>query len=449
MLMEREELKYGIKLGKTQLRFNGKLLFAGPLFWMLYQFVIGFADIILDTWILKVIADEVHFQVMDFSTGVGYNIMFFAIMFVIWNALYVVGRTQQGIYPQTNKSRFVANIIPEYVFIAGMSVCSLIFNGILFFALSLIERYSENTVLVGRLLPVEIGIVGLTVCAYGLLIQSVFLFIASLIRKYKIWCIMVPLVMVAYLVNDVDAFWRMIFGVGGFYFDEASLGVLLLKVVVTHLVLNILSYVLEVSTEFLAVNAFDKKKAIPLAVFAGIVLVAIIIGIGNLTFSVSEPEADVQWLEDGVENTKEESVEVDISHLEEGSVIEVETIGNIELPYIDSASSYEYEITDTLYVTYMGAGEEVVVIGDTLVLTYGEGACIEDGLDIYPYLEPEFTYELEGNTLTISYELNNPNVHILYVQNGMASKFSSRTMENVTETGSWGYEPATLMIGME
>ncbi len=442
MFMERKELKYGIKLGKMQLRLVSGSFIVLALVFFINEFFNGTMGALLSMLFLEA---EYGYSLTTISTPLISFVVYLVIGLIVWNGSYRKRRISQEIYPQTNKSRFVANVLGEYVFVVGMTLCVLVLTTLLAYVLPVIIAHTENSVLVGRLTGMDILITGIVTLGFGLLIQSVVLFIASAIRKFKSWCFIVLAICAVWVRIDLMSLWILVQMIWNFYFDESSLLMFLCKVVITHLILNVASYILEIYTEFYAQGMSKKKKILLVVTFIMIPIICLI-GVGEVAFSIGGAT-----YEEGVEVNLEEvtgetdnQIVIDVSHLEPGTVIQVEGSGTVCLP--DESGNMEYDYDDGLYVRYM---DDLVVDGDTLILEYVPGVSIEQGLDIYPYLEPEFQYELEGNVLKLSYELMNKNIQIIQITNPLAGKYNP---DSKASSGGWGiysyysYSPAVLNI---
>ncbi len=442
MFMERKELKYGVKLGKMQLRLVSASFITMTMIFFINEFFNGAMGALLSMLFLEA---EYGYSLTIISTPLISFVVYLAIGLIVWNSSYRKRRISQEIYPQTNKSRFVANVLGEYVFVVVMTLCVLVLTTLLAYVLPVIVAHTENSVLVGRLTGTDILITGIVTLVLGLLIQSVVLFIASAIRKFKIWCFIVPAICVVWVRMDLTSFWNFVEMIWSFYFDESSLFMFICKVLITHLILNVASYILEIYTEFY-VQGMSKKKKILLVVTFIMIPIICMIGVGEMSISIGEAtyEESVEVNLEEVTGEEENQIVIDVSHLEPGTVIQVEASGNVTLP--DESGNKEYDYDDGLYVSYM---DDLVVDGDTLILEYVPGVSVEQGLDIYPYLEPEFQYELEGNVLKLSYELMNKNIQIVQITNPLAYKYNANSE---VSSGGWGvysyysYSPAMLYI---
>ncbi len=448
MFMEREEFRYGIKLGKIQFKY-GAFCYALAICFLVQIMFGDYMDIIVNHY-MGIEPD----QLIEFSTGMLYCMVLYLVGFIIWGCIYKTNRTAQEIYPQTNKSRFVANILSDYIMVITMTASSFIINLSLYILLPLIVSKWGNAVLVDGMTMRDVLITTAVVCGYGLLIQSVVLFIFSCIRKFKLWTISVPCICLAWIAYDNNQFFTITMAIGGFYFQEMSFPLLIMKLVLTHLILNAISYLLEVYTEFRG-SGMSRKQGIAFAIAIGMITICNIVVVGNLMFSVSDDTYNVTVEEmdevemgsaDGTMGTEVERIIIDVSHLEEGTNIELETSGYVFIPNTERETVYyDSENEHYLYLYW----DDLVVDGDDLVLKYFIGKEVYDGVDIYSYIQPELTYELVGNTLKIGYECMNPDVKILYINNGIAGRFK---LDREVETNllyGYGYIAATLYIQVE
>lgn len=449
MFMEREEIRYGIKLGKIQFKYVGSYSCAFGLALLLQIFFGNYISIIVHNF-LEVELD----QIIEFSTGMGNCVMFYVIGFIIWGCMYKTNRTSQEIYPQTNKSRFVANILSDYIMIVIMTISSFLLNLSLFVMLPMIASQWGNAVVVDGLTMRDVLIITVVACGYGLLIQSMLLFIFSCIRKFKLWTISVPAICVAWFTYNYEQFFSFIIGVWGFYFQEPSFVLLVAKLILTHMMLVAISYLLEVHTKFHG-DTMNRKQGIAFAIVVGIITIFNVVVLGNFVLSADHDTSNLTVQEGGVyESTSREAehIVIDVSHLEEGTTIEIETSGDIELPtYEGEVTYYDSAFEHSLYLYYENdfIEDDLVVDGDELVLKYFMGIDLYNGVNVYSYIEPEITYELEENTLKIGYECTNPDVKILYVDNWIAGRYM---LDKEVESGS-RYEyycsPASLYIQVD
>lgn len=439
MFMEREELIYGVKLGKEQFNGWGKslcVLAIGPLFFIS---MCNFMPLILEhylggEWILP--------QMVEFSMGTASIIMIMLLQFYIWETMYKIKSEAMKIYPQTNKSSFIATIIPEYGMIICGIIVSILINLSLFVVLPLLAAYQDNTILVESLKVKDIFVNAIVVFGYGLLFQSIIGLIHSLARKFKMWCLCIYMLPMIWLVYDFNTFFPFVFQVIGFYGDETSLVLFIIKVVITHIVFNILSYFLGVHTE----NNNGKMRGKELKGFIVVMLVMILTLTGVIMFSLSELTDETADTDLGMEEESyevSEQISLDVSYLEKGSVIKIETAGNIEL--CDEIE--EVYTTEEEYCLYLESMDELVVDGDTLVLNYNVGVDTVEENDEYSYIQPELTYELQGNVLKLEYECENPDVTILYVESKMFDVYIED--DGVYISSGYYYSPATLSIAFE
>lgn len=427
MFMERDELIYGVKLGRRQIN---SFLF------IIIGIVLG--NTLFNNFIPLIshyIFPMSYMQVLTFDTSI-FNLVFVLILGVImWAGTYRKRSIAQEIYPHTNRSRFVSNVFMDYVIIAGIVLSSVINNILMITILPFLAGRNENTVLVGGIMIQDIFIVAIIVMAYGLLLQSLILLIVSCVRKFRLWCFTVVFVMGLWIKQDLNGFVSVALKIWRFFIEEPSLIMLVCKAVVIHVIFLVLSYILDTNTEFYP-DIVKKKK---LRVVGAVAVVAILIyGVSGTSVSVgdySEPDIYTEQVEE------QEEILIDVSHLEKGSEIQIEMEGSIVL--VDEGSQVYY--TDKLYVEYV---DDLIVDGDTMTLYYYEGCNVENGLDLYEYMEPEFTYELEGNVLKLSYQFNREDVQIFYVRNSIAGKYNPDRLIEDNIFNESGYSPTTLWIDL-
>lgn len=438
MFMEREELIYGVKLGKEQFNGWGRPVSVFAIVPLFFISMCNFMPLILDhflggEWILP--------QTVGFSMGTASILAIMLLQFYIWENMYKIKSEAVKIYPQTNKSSFIATIIPEYGIIICGIIVSILINLSLFVVLPLLATYQDNTILVESLKAKDILVNAIVAFGYGLLFQSIIGLIYSLVRKFKIWCICIYMLPMIWLVYDLNTFFTFVFQVIGFYGDETSLVLFIIKVVVTHIILNTLSYFLGVHTE----NNNRKMRGKELKGFIVVMLVMILTLTGVIMFSLSELTDETAGVDLSTEEAYEvsEQISLDVSYLEKGSVIKIETAGNIELcDEIEEIYSTEEE-----YCLYLESMDELVVDGDTLVLNYNVVVDTVEENDEYSYLQPELTYELQGDVLKLEYECENPDVTILYVKSEMLDVYIED--DGVYISSGYYYSPATLSIAFE
>ncbi len=415
--MGRTEFRYGIKLAKLQMRYCNAVY--------IFVIVLYLVNMIFDNYVGIVVANFIggeHFYIDRVSTGIGLVLAIYAFVFCWMEIMYGKLRTSQEIYPQNNKSRFVANAIGKYAFILFMTLLSMIRSIALMVLLPALEKSNHDLALTSNLMIRDVFIIGAVVFGYGILIQSMLLFLFSCIRKFKLWMYVFLLMIIMWLTNDYNSLFTVIYKMIQFYSNEEVLMLFLCKTIATFLVLTFLSYVLGIYTEFHS-EQMGKKQVLS---FVGLVVgtfVIIIIGVGNLSFTVytDDVETETFVIENGFYETSDCNVsEIDVSHLEQGSEIEIETVGKIEVQEEDNWSVTDWS-DDQLRVV---CKESLIVEGDTIYLEYYEGSARENGVDLFTYLEPQFTYELDGNTLRLCYEMKNPNVYVIDVSNRFAEQFN-------------------------
>ncbi len=437
MFMEREEFRYGIALGKLQLRYCSIGYIVGM--------IVYIVDMIFDNFVgIAVInsMNEAHFRIEHVTTGIGFILAIYTLVFLIMGSAYRQFRTSQEIYPQNNKSRFVANAMADYAYILGMTLSSMLIGiGLLIF-LPILEKNNSNIALTGSFMIQDIFIIAAVVFGYGILIQSIVLLIFSCIRRFKIWMCAFVLVLVMWMSYDYSSLFAIVWKMVQFYTKESVLLWFLIKVILTFLILTCCSYMLAVYTEFHG-GEMKRKQKLSFVGVVGILFVSILIGVGSLSFTVYT-ETEVLISDEEVVDSNREGIEIDVSHLEPGTEIQVEAIGNIEMP-TGNISGESYDNDDYLHVVC----EDVLIVeGDTMYLDYLKGSSVENGVDVYDYLQPEFTYELEGNILKLEYEIKNPNVFIINVKNQFAEKFNAESKIDSQLFGVYGYATSMLYIEM-
>lgn len=437
MFMEREEFRYGIALGKLQLRYCSAGYIVGMIVYIVNMIFDNFVGIAVINSM-----NEAHFRIEQVTTGIGFILAIYALVFLIVGSTYRQFRVSQEIYPQNNKSRFVANAMGDYACILAMTLSSMVISTGLMIFLSVLEKNNSNIALTGSLMTQDIFIIAAVVFGYGILIQSILLLIFSCIRRFKIWMFAFVLVLVMWMSYDYNSLFAVVWKMVEFYTSESVLLWFLIKAVLTFLILTWCSYMLAICTEFHR-GEMRRKQIFSFVGVVAVLLVSIVIGVGSLSFTVYT-ETEVLVSEEEIADSNRDRMEIDVSHLEPGTEIQVEAMGNIEMP-LENISEESYDNDDYLHVVC----EDVLIVeGDTMYLEYQTGSSVENGVDVYDYLKPEFTYELEGDVLKLGYEMKNPDVFIINVKNQFAEKFNVESEIDSQLFGVYGYATARLYIEM-
>ena len=393
MFMEKSELSNTIALTKLKLNANKKT-------------TIGLTVIVILLFLLNLIPALIYiFQVADtvvYRIMQDYSILFSVgviIAIIILTTTYRQTNGYYSVYPQTNNSRFISSQIIIYFLFACAAIISLIFYLIQYGIFKIISILNENIILAYKF---DLGFVikgFFVLLIYGFIIISIISLIGVLIRKFRIYAIVVFIIIIGLLFTNISKVIMYLPSVLGFLINESDSILFFVKGLTVWIVFCILSLIINKYTVYYK-SYFKFSKLIIIGIcIAGIFITTISImyvsptkTYTNETTTIYENETTTTY-DMGVEES--EQIILDASEIPKGTKINiVSNLNNQE----DSSSD------NTLSRLYLG---DTTVLdnfnGNKVIINYRLPTYEINNYDLIACVNPKLTAEFDGNTLNIHY----------------------------------------------
>ena len=408
MLVGKDELKNAWQLTKVRLSNakSGKL----PIFAGIVGVIYLVSLILYFVWLRPGNGALESYQWQD------YSLLFLGVLLItifVFAANYRMSNRNYEVFPQTNTSRFLSSQACTYILIITCALALLLMYLIVYGITALLAAIFTVIHLVYAFDPLFV-IAGFFVFIVWLsLFTAVVSLIAALIRRFKLYAILVFAVATGVLIARLGHVIELTRITLGFILFEQSVLLFLLKGIALWIVLFICAFLVNKFTVYY-------KDSIRLsAQRIAIVVLASALGFTTPTFFVT-PDASLVIIDDrnGFEYSWEaEQIEIDVSALPNGTRITIEPGANVALIPSDSVAEIHYgggtitvvyedktieEYPDGYLLVYYP--EELSSInGNKLVIIFNAARVVLNSYDLMALTHPTFEARLEGTRLYLDY----------------------------------------------
>ncbi len=401
MSMVKNELNNTMKLFRVKIHASKRIY---P--WLFLAFGILFLTSSAST-VVSIFNEKVNgaliYRINDYSSIL---VVGLSIGLLISMALYRTFNDYWSVLPQTNTARFVSTQLLSHAIVLIFGLLSLmlyllqqglfkfttIFSPYVYFALD----FDFLFVVTGFFVFI----------AYSSLIAALYGLIGVILRKWKIYAVIIMIAISALLIANSEWTSRNIPKIFDFLFDEPSLLWFFAKAVVIWLVMTAVSLLINYYTVY---HQSVKKLSVAGIVLLSVVILFSISVVPVVLFSSSTGSSGFLQMESYGETdyfAGFNKITIDISHLKKGSAIRIKANENIVVP-----DSNRYSLNR--YAMYLNSTEEMGSIkGDTLTVLYQFPRYEADGINVINYTNPKLTAELDGDTLVLAYTYDKAHIII-------------------------------------
>jgi len=430
MFMVKEDRHNIINLTKAKLRSSKKgfLIYSViMIFVMLINLISFFSSIFKETDAPSFLSSQ------DLSLSIYIGLI---IGFIIMNFLYRTQNDYLSIFPQTNNSRFLSTLLTSYITIIMVGLTILLMFLIQYGTMKVISLFHRNIFFA---LDFDFGFIMigfLTFLMYSFLAFSFMTLIATIIRKFRIYA------MIVFITIGVTAFVNIPWIIDILpttlvpILTDKSILWFFIKTIVLLIIINIISITINHFTVYYKTVRISKFIS-SLFVFVGLFFtIAFTMFIG--TWSFFAPRESTSNIKEITSSDTENqpginTIDFDISDLEKDSKINIITKGNI-LTYNMNVSWND----DNRYNMSYDVSQSIKVTGNKLTIIYSYPLDTNNGINTLNYVNPKFSANMKGNTLYLNYEYTK-NIEIVYLPIWyMAGQFEYYKDKNITGQG-FGY----------
>jgi len=356
--------------------------------------------------------------------------------FIIMNFLYRTQNDYLSIFPQTNNSRFLSTLLTSYITITMVGLTILLMYLIQYGTMKVISIFHSNIFFA---LNFDFGFVMigfLTFLMYSFLAFSFMTLIATIIRKFRIYA------MIVFIAIGVTAFANIPWIIDILpttlvpILTDKSILWFFIKTIALLIIMNIISITINHFTVYyktVGISKFKSSIFVFVALFFTIAF-TMLVGTG-LFLAPRESTSNVKEITSSHTEYQPSlyTLDFDISDLVKNSKINIITKGNI-LAYNMNASWND----DNQFNMSYDVSQSIKVTGNKLTIIYRYPIDIYNDINSLNYVNPKFSATMKGNTLYLNYEYTK-NVEIIYLPIWyMAGQFEYYKDKNIT-VQAFGY----------
>lgn len=382
MFMGNGEIKNTLSLTKVKLRTSGIYMFRAVAAIMLIYLAVLLPNIITA---LKYHATVVDIRIFDYSfycfIGISIAVITMCLRYKNTNDYY-------SVFPQTGNSRFLSSQIILYLWLALISIISLVLYLFQLCVFKLLSKFNRNILFAFRI-DAGMTFIGVIVFfVYGSMMIAFFSLAASLIRRFNTIAIVVMLLIAALLLTSEKGLFNVIADSLKFFNTEGSLFLFFLKGILAWLLLFASSLAVNRFTSYYKVQRVYKNSIVAAVGIVALIIISII----RSTVIDTDPvvnygsyRTNYKFYNSDVWAYKE--IELDASEFE--NLSEISVVSNID------ENDYMFQGYHQDYLPYS--------TGDTIVVTYQLPVHITNNYDLTKVMNQKFTAKLNGNVLSLTY----------------------------------------------
>jgi hypothetical protein len=321
-----------------------------------------------------------HSTVTSYNGTVYANWAFFLMLCacIYHTSLYREFNVRHQVFPQTDKSRYIA-----YILFCYLSYIKILLFSIALYLLQcgsgLLLDFIKGNVEFAYEFSIFFLFTGFIVqLLYGFILISIILLIGVFDRKFKWWfrILFTGLILIIWLTRDSGWFMKGI----GFLTKETSLLLFILKAFILLLLMIGSSYMLNSITKFYKPEKNFSQVHVVFAVFL-VVICFLFLNIGNTALEQSAHNSITNDIDDAKE---EELLRIDVSNVAKGSTLQLNFINTNKVNYgLNYHESFTNFTEDQLQIEFIPVRN------------------IINQIDMTSFTQPKIEAELVNNTLTI------------------------------------------------
>ena len=403
------------------------------------------------------IAGNSDFGVYNYSLT-DYSASFFLgviVAVIVIAFMYRQMNDKLSVFPQTNNSRFISTQILGYMIVVGVAATALVMYLLCYASVSILSAFVDNIYLA---LDFNAGFIAagfFIFLAYSFLIVALIELAAACLRKWTYYAAAILTALIVLAIVNIGPVVDYAPKVLSFLINEQSVVFLILKAAALWLMIVAASLVINRFTVYHKSAAKRLGVKIACVVIAVVVVIAVpaVLMYSSNTVSGSgvAPVPENQNVDDFIGDfySGSERIRIDASHLPRGSRIDIrgESI-------ILAAGGAVVVTGGRNTMAYVGGMDLLSDLqGDTIVIEYRPPFYHVNGISLFDYANPRLDAYLDGETLYLSYAVENAHVVILPIW-GIARQFEGfrdrgLLTENLLGFSAGGSMNANINISVE
>jgi len=416
MFMVKNEFANTIDLLKVRMALQKKPIAIIALF---------FAVIFVGVVVINIYNATRYSEVLRWQHFSEISVWVFLTCYVVAMRSYRSSNDRLSVFPQTKKSRYVSWLLFGYIItiliFVGILLAHLLHHGALW--LLVLMGYDIRFALGFDIVFLIVGC--LVYIAYAFLFIAFIELIGAILRKWRIYAIMVFTLLASLIIANFFRFADAFFNMLEFLTSEPSLLNFFLKAAGLWVLMTALALIINHFTVYHKSHGPILQKG---TVVGSVILVAVMVIILPLSVGFFDAEEDSYyststfdedyWDEwDSLWNQARDELQIDISHLPRGSSINV--VGeNTEIfrlrgeRVLRSRGLHKVVIVEDFFDGVDGFLDDIQA--DTLLLSLSTPWAVFEGVEVFQsYGNPQLTVRLVDDTLYINYTVENPYVVVL------------------------------------
>lgn len=382
MFMGNGEIKNTLSLTKVKLKTTGSYMFRAVAAIILIYLAVLLPNVIT---VLKYHSTVIDIKLYDYSF---YSFIGITIAVITMCLRYKNTNDYYSVFPQTSNSRFLSSQIILYLWLALISIISLVLYLFQLCMFKLLSKFNRN-ILFAFDLDAGLTFIGVIVFfLYGCMMIALFSLAAALIRRFNTIAIVVILLIAALLLTSEKGLFKAIADSLDFFNKEGSLALFFLKGIFTWLLLFAGSLAVNRFTSYYKAQRVYKNSIVAAVGIAALIIISII----RSTITENEPTVNYGSYRTN-NNFFNNDVWIDKEIVLDAS--EIEDLSNVSV--VTNIEENDNMFQGYLYGTLPSSS------GDKIVVTYRLPVDITNNYDLTKAMNPKFTAQLNGNVLNLTY----------------------------------------------
>lgn len=388
MFISKKDLQNTLSLYKIRRQENKGpmlILFGLPVFLFAFDFI-GIITRIFTTSDAPAI-----FELRTYSLFGLFSVIVIAIAFL---SEYKKHTKQHEVFPQSNKSRFLSYVLYNYVLLFKLSLISLVLYLTQYGIISLISNFVSGVQFVYSFTLTFVLCGYLVNLLYGFLAIATIILLGALDRKYGILFRFIIIVFAALLFFNNGFLGNYLLNLLGYWTKDPSLISFSLKSICLWLVLTGFTLIINTHTVYYKTqNSILSAKTISaIGIITVAAIVIPILLVGNSTIITTLDDHTNLAVKDMFKPSERyKTIPLSTSHLKSGDTINVVTNCNFENEnlYLSSYNASDVRLENEVYY---------------LKISYTLPVNVKGTFNLFNYIEPKITANLEDKTLYLNYE---------------------------------------------
>ncbi len=293
-----------------------------------------------------------------------------------------------SVFPQTGTSRFLSTQFILYLWLAFVSLLSLVVYMIQFVIFKLLSMLNSNIILAFR---ADLGLVLTGVFIfflYGMIMISFFSLMATLIRKFNEIAIAILMIIAAILITSEEGLFKTIANISSFLTKEPKISIFLMKGLLVWLILFVTAFLVNRSTVYYKTQRKYKNSIVTAVGVASLILISIVragISVDGRNIVITNSFKNFSFHDDEYDIWQDKTILLDASDYKDLSPITVTT---------------NFDLSDNMMTP---ANEHIIPFGDTIEIRYRLPVHIMNYYNLTELTNPTFTAKLEDHKLILDY----------------------------------------------